>query len=281
MFILLQKKEKNNPLAVEEEIIKQVIIQTRTEYLPAEYADMVHEGVPLKPTGFPKYWKDAVPIGSIEFVGTWLKIFHDRAMHPIEIPECLRRDEFLKREYRIVTADKIPRNGKWFVKDVSELKSFNSNGVPDIQMINIDMLAGKDYAQKYQLEKQNNPFMFPPINPMHLFQVSAIVPVEAEFRVYFINGEIVNICQYNGAYSMNLDIRLIEKANLIYSMTDSYPLSYTMDVMVSGNGTSIIEIHPFACIGLYSTLWGNDLLRAYRHGIDYYIHHGSSLRATE
>ena len=36
-------------------------------------------------------------------------------------------------------------------------------------------------------------------------------------------------------------------------------------------GTAIIEVHNFTSVGLYTTLWGTDLLYAYRDGIDYLV----------
>jgi hypothetical protein len=41
--------------------------------------------------------------------------------------------------------------------------------------------------------------------------------------------------------------------------------------MVGKEGTAIIEIHNFTSIGLYTTIWGNELLYAYRDGIDYLL----------
>jgi hypothetical protein len=86
--------------------------------------------------------------------------------------------------------------------------------------------------------------------------------IHAEFRVYIIDGEIVSIENYNGDPLVFPDINLIKKANLIYSIQKDYPRSYSMDVMVTDRGTSIIEIHNFTSLGLYSTIWGTNLLYA-------------------
>ena len=103
----------------------------------------------------------------------------------------------------------------------------------------------------------------------HLYQVSEILNVQSEYRVYIIDGEIENVCNYNGDPLVLPDVNFIKKANAIYSIQPDYPKSYTIDVMVSDKGTSIMEIHPFISVGLYSTLWGSNLLQAYIDGINY------------
>ena len=61
--------------------------------------------------------KEGLPVGTIPFVETWLKKCHGISrINPIEIPKCLRTEEFLKRFYRIVPFNEIPR-GDYFVKD--------------------------------------------------------------------------------------------------------------------------------------------------------------------
>ncbi|MGU8989666.1 hypothetical protein ACV3V0_18445 [Clostridium perfringens] len=45
--------------------------------------------------------------------------------------------------------------------------------------------------------------------------------------------------------------------------------------MVTNKGTSIIEIHNFHSLGLYSTLFGDNLAYAYRDGIDFIIRNNS------
>lgn len=39
--------------------------------------------------------------------------------------------------------------------------------------------------------------------------------------------------------------------------------------MVGKKSTALIEVHNFTSCGLYSTLWGNNLLTAYKDGIKY------------
>ena len=71
--------------------------------------------------------KGYIPIGSIGFVEAYLSATEGFSHeNPIEVPEYLRTDEFLKRSYRIVGREDIPKRGTYFIKDVSNLKSFGS-----------------------------------------------------------------------------------------------------------------------------------------------------------
>lgn len=208
--------------------------------------------------------KEAVPVGSIDFVGKYLKTIHGiENMNPIEIPECLRTGEFLKRKYSIIHANEIPQAGEYFLKDVSQLKKFHYSG--ELSYIFHDKICdlGNNEQSDIHLDKS------------HLYQLSEKIDILSEYRVYFINGELQTISHYNGDPWLMPELNLIKKANLIYSIQKDYPKSYTMDVAITPAGTCLLEIHPFACIGLYSSLWGDNLMWAYRDGIDYYINHNT------
>lgn len=202
--------------------------------------------------------RDFIPVGSIQFVETWLNRCHgiDR-INPIEIPKFLRTKEFVKRDYQIVPFDRLPNGKDFFVKDVTALKRFVYFGDPAC-------LREERYAAAAPRD--------------HLYQVSEIVDVISEYRVYVIGGEIENVCLYNGSPLIQPDIGLIEKANALYKKRPDYPGSLTIDVMVSGKyGTELIEVHPFISVGLYSTLWGDNLVYAYRDGIKYVLRHNTKL----
>ena len=216
---------------------------------------------------FPKEYKNAIPVGSINFVTAWLNIFYGiEKENPIEIPPILRTDEFLKRKYSIVTSDKIPREGNYFIKDVSMLKEFSYAG--NVELLNIDELF------KQKTNEIDNSLK---LDPNHLFQVSEKVDILSEYRVYVIGGEIEAISNYNGSALILPDTALINKANLLYSTQKNYPKSYSMDVMVTDRGTSIIEIHNYTSLGHYNTLFGSNLAYAYRDGIDYLIGHNTPI----
>ena len=67
---------------------------------------------------------------------------------------------------------------------------------------------------------------------------------------------------------------VIQKMIQEYSKAEDRPKSYTMDIMVTNEGTALLEIHTFVSVGLYSTLWDETLLGAYKDGIDYCIKYG-------
>ena len=53
--------------------------------------------------------KQYIPLGSIDFTNECLSKFYNISkMNPIEIPPCLRKSEFLGRQYKIVPAEQIP-----------------------------------------------------------------------------------------------------------------------------------------------------------------------------
>ena len=197
-----------------------------------------------------------IPVGTIPFIEAWLKKCHGiNRINPIEIPKFLRTEEFLKREYSIVPYYRIPR-GVYFVKDVTALKEFAFEG--DTEELFTGRIAGT-------------------IDRSHMFQVSEPVDILSEYRVYVIDGQIENVCNYNGSPLIFPDMELVSKANSIYMTKPDYPGSLTIDVMVTERGTSLIETHPFVSVGLYSTLWSDRLLNAYRDGIRYVLEHNSKI----
>lgn len=248
MKFLLQE---NSPMDIEIQIVKKLIDEHNTIHSYEFYNinDIKKENNPEK----------VIPIGSIEFVEKYLKInYNIEKINPIEIPECLRKFEFTKRNYSIINSNNIPKEGKYFLKNVSKLKDFSYSG----DLKNFD---------------------FSKINENDLYQISELIDIKEEYRIYVINGEIENICQYNGYPSILTnnkyipDAALINKMNTIFSMQKDSPKSYTIDIITNDNGTALIEIHPFISVGLYSTLWGTNLLNAYIDGIDYVIKHNTKI----
>ena len=203
-----------------------------------------------------------IPIGDIPFVTAYLqKIRGIQKENPIELPEYLRTPEFLKRDYQITTWDKLPTSGVWFVKDVSELKKFGS-------VVNTTYENLADWFEEKPSKYSTNLVL----DKTHLFQVSSVFGILSEYRVYVIDGEIENICNYNGDPAILPDIALIKKAVGLINSNEKWLRSYTLDIMVGKGGeTAVIEVHNFTSVGLYSTLWGQNLLRAYKQGIEYLV----------
>lgn len=201
-----------------------------------------------------------IPIGTIDFVTKYLSRFgHYIHEVPIEIPKYLQTEEFLKRKYEIVSWDKIPRTGKFFLKDVSELKNFS--GIMNATYTDIDGLF--NYVPKSKMDATLV------LDKEHLYQVSSILPIKTEYRVYVIGHDIAAITAYEGS-PLNLpDVALLQKAIELIKLNEKDLRSYTIDIAVGNFGTAILEIHNFTSVGLYHALWGSDLLYAYVDGINY------------
>lgn len=199
-----------------------------------------------------------IPIGDINFVTEYVnKIYGVDHEIPIEIPKALQKYKFLKRDYSIVSWDEVPKEGNWFIKDVSRLKVFSYSG--DLRFLEGCWDEQKEYSTALTLARD------------HLYQVSEVVDILAEYRVYIIGGNIESIVQYDGDPCIKLDTDLIKEAHEVYKRSGECPKSYTMDVMVTPRGTSIIEIHNFTSVGLYTTLFSDNLLYAYRDGLDFIL----------
>ena len=104
--------------------------------------------------------------------------------------------------------------------------------------------------------------------------LSKLLDVYSEWRVYVINDKIANIANYDGDVLCFPNVELIQKMIQEYSKAEDRPKSYTMDIMVTNEGTVLLEIHTFVSVGLYSSLWDETLLVAYKDGIDYCIKYG-------
>lgn len=200
-----------------------------------------------------------IPVGTIEFVKTWLKLVHGIAeMNPIEIPTALRTDEFLKRDYRILSKENLPDYGYYFTKYVSELKYFTHIG--EIQTL-------------YNSDPEQEPFL-----KDGLYQVSEVIPIQSEYRVFVHNDKIVAINYYDGLPEIFPDINLIKKAVVTYMRDNTRPKAYTMDVAITHKGTVLLEIHPWVSVGLYGYMFGSCLPYCYRDGLDWYINHNTKIQ---
>lgn len=199
-------------------------------------------------------YKNHVPIGNLTFVQYFLREYYDiEHLYPLEVPDILRKDKYLKRKYQIMLGKDIPKIGRYFVKGVDTLKDFSYSG---------DIMDLKHHAV---------------VDANTLYQVSDEVDIISEYRVYVFNRKIVDIAFYNGDVTVFPDINLIKEMVALVSMQEDLPISYSLDIMVTKLGTSIVEMHNFIAVGLYSTLWGSDLLFAYKDGIDYAKKHNQRL----
>ena len=218
-----------------------------------DYAKYLHTCQKISLSSFvcsSENYKEYIPIGTLEFVGTWFKKYYPHVkMTPVEIPKCLQMPPFLKRKYQTIKANDTPSYFPCFVKDATKLKSFH--GI---------LYSFSEWLQEAKAD--------------HEYIISEPLDILAEYRIYVMDGKIENVCNYNGDVTIFPDMNIVRMAMTKYELEEDYPKSYTLDVMISRqNGTELLEIHPFCAVGLYSTLWGQNLLYAYRDGINYYINH--------
>jgi len=256
MFFILQKEREG--LDLECFIVKNILDNNRytDEYTLYNLDDFAEKNVE-----YPDYIKSGIPVGTINFVEKWLKRFCGiERINPIEVPVCLRKEEFLKREYSIVKKDDIPKTGTYFVKDASQLKKFAN-------IVDVKSFFNEDIWKPRQRELDTTLHL----DPTHLFQVSESVNIHAEYRIYVQDDEIEAIANYNGDPCLLPDIRLIQKMVNIYSMQSSHPNAYTMDIAINERGTFLLEVHPWIAVGLYNSLWNRKLLYAYRDGLQYVL----------
>ena len=257
MIFLLQSSNDTDGMTVDYAILKELLTYSHFEYHEMSLKDFFNGTLLKTKKDFPASFKDAIPLGTINFVTAYLNIFKNiERMYPIEIPKCLRTDEFLKRNYAIIQGKNIPKSGTYFIKNASKLKTFSYTGRLDAICNETDALTGSK-----------------PIEDDDWYQLSEIISILSEYRVYFVDGKLYAVAYYDGIPTIFPDIKLIEKANLIYSLQKDYPQSYTMDVAVTKKGTAILEIHPLFSCGIYTTVLGTDFLYGYRDSMQYLEKH--------
>ena len=266
MYILQIKEDmREREMDVDYAIYKELLMHSHQPHIERSYKSLFNNGKLKTREDFPKDFYNVIPLGTIDFVTAILNIFYGiEKMNPIEIPMCLRNEHFLKRKYSIVYGKDLPKTGNYFVKNVSTLKTFSYSGRIDWICNEPDFLTNKK-----------------PFEDDELYQVSELVPIQSEYRVYIIDGKIYAIAYYNGDACVFPDVQLIQQANLMYSMQKDYPKSYTMDIMINNRGTSIIEIHPLFSCGIYQTVLGADFLSGYRDSLEYLKKYNTKLEPFE
>ena len=220
--------------------------------------------------------KDAVVVGTINFVQKYLsKYHHVDNMNPIEVPMEMRLSHLLNRDYSIVTADKIPWQGKYFIKDVSKLKQFSYCG-------NMEYFMYDGIFDKPTKQFDTNLHL----DATHLYQVSSVVNILSEYRVFVVDDDIKGIQFYDGDPTIMPtpdEIKKIKEMVTRYMINKSRPGAYSLDIAVistkNGRDIAVLEVHPFASVGLYG-LYGSFLPMAYRLGLDYYINHNTKMEPS-
>ena len=205
-----------------------------------------------------KFTKNITPVGTIEYVERCLDVFHGiKNVKPIEIPEVLRLPHLLLRDYQIVSYDEIPRTGRYFVKNVTRPKSFCYCGT----------------MQHMFAEMANE------IDRDAIYQVSDILDLISEYRVFVLYDKIMGIQFYDGdplIMPTPNEIKKIYEAVMRYVHSDNCPKAFTMDVGITqtnskeGRDLAIIECHPFSSVGTYG-LKGPFLIKMYEEGFKWFL----------
>lgn len=234
--------------------------------------EVMYEDISVFDAQFPENFKmkERISIGTIPFVKKFLKNIHGiDHMEPIEVPKVLRKKEYLGRYYHVVPAGDIPHTGTWFIKDASELKHFTYCGEMSL------FFGSTDVEGEGEL-----------LDPKHKYILSSPVKILSEYRVFVSDDELKAIQYYNGfpdVMPSEKEIAKIKKMITNYQLDDTRPKSYSMDVAIiydkysQGNRDLVlIEIHPFACLGLYGFYSGN-VPYMYANGFRWYLEHNTEV----
>jgi hypothetical protein len=173
------------------------------------------------PIYFKSSHKDCVPIGSVEFVKAHLMQFYGLEPKPINIPNELLGEQFMKRFVFNGTEKEVV--GEKFVKSNDTIKGF-AEFVDDM----VDVPEGN-------------------------YQISDVISIDSEWRAFVYRKKLIGLQNYSG------DFTLFPNPEVIKDMIDAYksaPISYTLDVAVQRIGdyhknTVVIEVHDFFSCGLY------------------------------
>jgi hypothetical protein len=207
-------------------------------------------------------YSNMIPVGSLNFVTSWLERYHGiDCLNPIEVPEILRKEKYLKRKYAIIEKNSLPDSGFYFLKHVSRLKSFSFTG--DVKDASVNSRG--EFCEL----------------PDGLYQLSEAVEIASEYRVIVLEDEIMAIQHYDGDPTIFPAVELINEMILQLMNDKERPLAYTMDVaVINGRGTAILEMHPAVSFGTYGYS-GSDLPYIYKLGLDYCIRINKPIMASK
>lgn len=161
---------------------------------------------------------DYIPIGSVEFVHNYISSnYNISPPKPINIPEELFKEKFLRRECFIKYASGI--SGNWFVKSLDKIKGFTDE-------------VDSDFTE---LEAGN-------------YLISEVIDIKSEWRAFVFKNELVGLQNYIGDFTLFPDINNIKDMIKEYK---SSPIAYTLDIGICDRGTLILECHNFYSCGFY------------------------------
>lgn len=199
-------------------------------------------------------FKEAIPVGDIKFVKEYLNIVHEICdIIPIEVPEELRVNKYLKRRYAVLEREEIPKKGDYFLKTAFKLKDFTYVG----EISNLF-----EYENSGDFLKEG------------LYVLSERVNILSEYRCFVLNDIIKGIQFYSGDCTIMPtpdDVALIKEMVMKYSKNPNRPKAYTLDVgIIKDKGVAVLECHTHSSVGLYGY---NDesLPYHYKFGFEWYL----------
>jgi len=167
---------------------------------------------------FKPFHEHYVPVGSVEFVLSWMKRFGVAIPKPVNVPEEL-----------FGFVDRGIFNGPHYdMDDILDERFVKSNdNIKGFKMV-ID--------NKYPLPEGN-------------YQFSELIDIESEWRCFVYKGKLVGLQNYSGDFTMFPNLSHIEMMIKDYKLA---PVAYTLDVGVFNYcDTFVIECHDFFSCGLY------------------------------
>lgn len=168
---------------------------------------------------------NTIPVGSVNFVEKYLKYLTGEKYKPINVPEVLREEMYLGREYTVGNTinDVENLNTDMFIKDEQKLKGLTSY----VSLLNTRDSLSNDTT----------------------YILSGKLDILSEYRIFVFKNIIKGIRNYGGSELILPDPLQLSKMVLSYENTA--PVAYTLDVAVTEEGTYVIEVHDFFSCGLY------------------------------
>lgn len=179
-----------------------------------------------------------VPVGDHEFVSRFLRRYYpeaEAALRPLNVPECL----FGYAGRKIVN-----------VQDAADMKAFGPAGGEGLHCRQL-------FRKSLSIIKAgtNGPCDYGSAKVFVGHQVSEIIPIDSEWRVFVFHNQIRYVANYSG------DCMIFPDAEAVSAMVAKFrpeaPVAYTLDVGVNSQGAFVVECHRFFSCGLYGF---NDLL---------------------
>ena len=163
------------------------------------------------------YKNNVIPVGSVEFVTSFIEQVHGKRIRPLNVPKELRDFKFSKRWiYEAQSGEMI--SAKKFVKSAEKFKSE-------------PVITTKSQSFTYDT------------------LVSDLISINSEWRVFISNGQVRGIKNYAGDfYDLPPSREFVESCIKAYTQQ---PAVWTLDIGRHYESEFVIECHDFFSCGLY------------------------------